>query len=76
MNEPQTRTEHFLAGSLAVVVVETDSKHRTTPSFTRRTFLSIRAAERSVQRAHVKGLHAELFLCELRPIGPDSREAA
>lgn len=76
MTEPQNRLEHFVAGSLIVGVIETHSKHRTAPTFTRRTFFSIRAAERSVQRAHDKGLHAELVLCELKPVAADAREAA
>lgn len=73
MTEPHNRLEHFVAGSLIVAVIETSSKHRIAPSFTRRTFFSIRAAERAVQRAHDKGLHAELVLCELRPVAADAQ---
>ncbi|MEZ0490786.1 hypothetical protein AB2L28_00860 [Kineococcus sp. TBRC 1896] len=52
----------IVSGAL-VVVVKLDGDH-----YRRRTFLTLKAAERAVERAQARGHQAEVVLCSLQPV--------
>lgn len=76
---PSDSLAHLVDGALVTVVTVTQVRRHDSPKpvYRRSIHLSLSAAQRAVERAHERGLDAELVVCQLQPLGPaELREAA
>ncbi len=76
---PSSTLTRLVDGALVTVVTVTQIRRRDNPGpvYRRSIHLSLSAAQRAVERAHQRGLYAELMVCRLQPLGPaEHREAA